>query len=80
MVCGHGFNICHGDGPGDRGRKGPRRTIMAEKGYEMYFIHEYPEEAKPFYIMEKDGTPYSYWFDLDYAGQEMASGGQRTPV
>jgi nondiscriminating aspartyl-tRNA synthetase len=27
--------------------------------------------------MEKDGTPYSYSFDLDYKGQEMASGGQR---
>jgi aspartyl-tRNA synthetase len=27
--------------------------------------------------MEKEGTPYSYSFDLDYKGQEMASGGQR---
>lgn len=51
--------------------------IMAEKGYEAYFIVEYPEEEKPFYIMEKDGTPWSYSFDLEYRGQELASGGQR---
>lgn len=51
--------------------------IMIEKGYEMYWIIEYPEESKPFYIMEKDGTPYSYSFDLDYKGQEISSGGQR---
>lgn len=76
MVCEHGFEICHGDDLGTEGEK-VLGDIMAEKGYEMYFIHEYPEEAKPFYIMEKDGTPYSYSFDLDYKGQEMASGGQR---
>ena len=50
---------------------------MAEKGCDLYFIAEYPEEAKPFYIMEKDGTSYSYSFDLDYRGQEISSGGQR---
>jgi len=51
--------------------------IMLEKGCEMYWIMEYPEESKPFYIMEKDGTPLSYSFDLDYHGQEISSGGQR---
>ena len=50
---------------------------MAAKGCDLYFIAEYPEEAKPFYIMEKDGTSYSYSFDLDYRGQEISSGGQR---
>ena len=50
---------------------------MAEKGFPLYFICEYPEEEKPFYIMEKDGTPYSFSFDLDYKGQEISSGGQR---
>jgi nondiscriminating aspartyl-tRNA synthetase len=76
MVCEHGLKVCHGDDLGTEGEK-VLGDIMAEKGYEMYFIQEYPEEAKPFYIMEKDGTPYSYSFDLDYKGQEMASGGQR---
>ncbi len=51
--------------------------IMAEKGYDAYFVVEYPEEEKPFYIMEKDGTPWSYSFDLEFRGQELASGGQR---
>lgn len=50
---------------------------MSSKGFDLYFICEYPEDAKPFYIMEKDGTPYSYSFDLDYKGQEISSGGQR---
>jgi len=76
MVCGSGFKISNGEDLGTEGEK-VLGDIMMEKGYEMYWIHEYPEEAKPFYIMEKDGTPYSYSFDLDYKGQEMASGGQR---
>lgn len=76
MVCAGGFNVCHGDDLGTEGEK-VLGDLMMEKGYEMYWIYEYPEEAKPFYIMEKDGTPYSYSFDLDYKGQEMASGGQR---
>lgn len=50
--------------------------IMNEKGYEMYWIIEYPEEIKPFYIMEKDGG-LSHSFDLEYRGQEISSGGQR---
>lgn len=76
MVCGADLKISHGEDLGTEGEK-VLGDIMMEKGYEMYWIHEYPEEAKPFYIMEKDGTPYSYSFDLDYRGQEMASGGQR---
>ncbi len=51
--------------------------IMASRGHEIYWIIEYPEESKPFYIMEKEETPYSHSFDLDYRGQEISSGGQR---
>lgn len=63
----------------DLGTEGERiiGDYMDEKGYELYFICEYPEKEKPFYIMEKEGTPYSYSFDLDYKGQEISSGGQR---
>ena len=76
MVQDAGLPLKEGDDLGTEGEKiiGDR---MAEKGVELYFIAEYPEEAKPFYIMEKDGTPYSFSFDLDYKGQEISSGGQR---
>ena len=52
--------------------------IMKEKGYIAYFIKDYPSEGKPFYIMEnpKDRSK-SFAFDLDYYGEELASGGQR---
>lgn len=51
--------------------------VMKSRGSDMYWIIEYPESSKPFYIMEKEGTPFSHSFDLDFAGQEIASGGQR---
>ena len=76
MVQSTGMNLKLGDDLGTEGEKA-LGEVMKEKGYEMYWIVEYPEEAKPFYIMEKDGTPYSYSFDLDYKGQEISSGGQR---
>jgi len=76
MVQGTGMHIDLGDDLGTEGEKA-LGEIMKEKGHDMYWIVEYPEEAKPFYIMEKDGTPYSYSFDLDYKGQEISSGGQR---
>lgn len=42
---------------------------------EYYFIVEFPNAEKPFYIMENGDMSYS--FDLDMAGLELASGGQR---
>jgi aspartyl-tRNA synthetase len=71
-----GLPLKNGDDLGTEGEK-IVGDYMAKKGKEMYFIVEYPEEAKPFYIMEKDGTEFSYAFDLDYKGQEISSGGQR---
>ncbi|MBI0583171.1 MAG: aspartate--tRNA(Asn) ligase [Methanomassiliicoccus sp.] len=76
IVQGTGMSIALGDDLGTEGEKA-LGAVMKEKGHDMYWIVEYPEEAKPFYIMEKDGTPYSYSFDLDYKGQEISSGGQR---
>ncbi|AIZ56616.1 aspartate--tRNA ligase [Candidatus Methanoplasma termitum] len=76
MVIEHGLPLKDGDDLGTEGEK-IIGDIMAEKGNELYFIIEYPEEAKPFYIMEKDGTALSFSFDLDYKGQEISSGGQR---
>ena len=44
-------------------------------GTGVYFITKYPAEMKPFYIMS-DGK-LSRGFDMDCAGLELASGGQR---
>lgn len=49
--------------------------IMVEKGYSLYFITKFPWNSTGFYYM-RDGD-YSRKFDLDYAGLEIASGGQR---
>jgi aspartyl-tRNA synthetase len=76
MVQATGMRLELGDDLGTEGEKA-LGAVMKEKGNDMYWIVEYPEEAKPFYIMEKDGTPYSFSFDLDYKGQEISSGGQR---
>ncbi|NLX47609.1 MAG: aspartate--tRNA(Asn) ligase [Euryarchaeota archaeon] len=76
MVQGAGYSIELGEDLGTEGEK-MLGELMAQDGHDMYWIVEYPEEAKPFYIMEKDGTPYSFSFDLDYKGQEISSGGQR---
>ncbi len=76
LVQGTGFRIDLGDDMGTEAEK-LLGDLMAQDGHERYCIFEYPEEAKPFYIMEKDGTPYSHSFDLDYKGQEISSGGQR---
>ncbi len=56
MVREKGLHLKDGE---DLGTEGERiiGDIMAERGREMYWIVEYPEDAKPFYIMEKEGTP-----------------------
>src|SRR3989442_4698766 len=51
---------------------------MGREGRELYFVTQYPTAIKPFYGMAKTDEPeYSYSFDLEYKGDEMASGGQR---
>lgn len=76
IVQAAGLPLKEGDDLGTEGEKIVGEH-MAAKGCDLYFIAEYPEGAKPFYIMEKDGTPYSFSFDLDFKGQEISSGGQR---
>ncbi|MDR0335014.1 MAG: aspartate--tRNA(Asn) ligase [Methanomassiliicoccaceae archaeon] len=76
MLKSKGMELKDGDDLGTEGEK-LIGEIMSEKGNDLYWIAEYPESEKPFYIMEKDGTPYSFSFDLDYKGQEISSGGQR---
>ncbi|MDN5357033.1 MAG: nondiscriminating aspartyl-tRNA synthetase [Candidatus Methanomethylophilaceae archaeon] len=71
-----GLDLKDGDDLGTEGEK-IIGEHMSSEGFDLYFICGYPEDAKPFYIMEKDGTSYSHSFDLDYKGQEISSGGQR---
>jgi nondiscriminating aspartyl-tRNA synthetase len=55
--------------------------IMLEKhGAEMYFITKFPVEIKKntFYAMRDPCNPeLTNYFDLDYRGEELVSGGQR---
>jgi aspartyl-tRNA synthetase len=55
--------------------------LMLEKhGAEMYFITKFPSELKKttFYAMRDSGNPdLTNYFDLDYRGEELVSGGQR---
>ncbi len=76
MLNSEGKHVRDGDDIDTEGEK-VIGALMKEKGYDMYFITMYPASIKPFYIMEEEGTPYSYSFDLEYRGTEMASGGQR---
>ncbi|MCQ2056313.1 MAG: aspartate--tRNA(Asn) ligase [archaeon] len=71
-----GVNLKDGDDFGTKEEK-IIGDYMASKGKDLYFITEYPSASKPFYIMNKDDTSYSYSFDLDFKGQEISSGGQR---
>ena len=51
---------------------------LAKEGHELYFLTGYPAGIKPFYVMPDPEDPnYTYSFDLEYKGDEMASGGQR---
>ncbi len=53
-------------------------AAMGQEGHALYFLTEYPAAIKPFYIMAKPDDPEaSFSFDLEYKGDEMASGGQR---
>jgi len=76
ILVSEGRTVKEGDDLGTEDEKA-LGEVMKSKGSDMYWIIEYPESSKPFYIMEKEGTPFSHSFDLDFAGQEIASGGQR---
>jgi len=51
---------------------------LAEEGHPIYFLTGYPTAIKPFYVMTDAEDPdYTFSFDLEFKGDEMASGGQR---
>lgn len=52
--------------------------ILGEKMKDPFFIHHYPTDSKPFYIMPEPESPkVCKSFDFDVGGLEVASGGMR---
>ena len=75
LLASRGTKIKYGEDLDTRSEK-ILGEIMLEQGNTAYFIIDYPWDAKPFYIMKDEGG-LSRSFDLDIAGIEVASGGQR---
>ena len=80
MVRAQGVRIEHGEDLGTEGEKALGEVMMREKKCELYFITEFPTSLKrgTFYAKRYDDDPETTgYFDLDYRGQEIVSGGQR---
>jgi len=77
ILRGKGKRLRDGDDIDTEGEKILGQAMEAE-GHNLYFVTSYPSGIKPFYVMADAEEPdYSYSFDLEYRGDEMASGGQR---
>ncbi len=80
IVKATGMRIEHGDDLGTEGEKALGEAMKREKNCELYFITEFPTSLKrgTFYAKRSDDDPETTgYFDLDYKGQEIVSGGQR---
>ena len=80
MVNSAGMKIPMGEDLGTEGEKALGEVMMREKKCELYFITEFPTALKrgTFYAKRYDQDPDTTgYFDLDYKGQEIVSGGQR---
>lgn len=80
IVRGEGLKIKHGEDLGTEGEKALGEAMKRNKSCELYFITEFPTSLKrgTFYAMRHDDDPETTgYFDLDYRGQEIVSGGQR---
>ncbi len=80
IVKAAGLRIEHGDDLGTEGEKALGEVMKREKNCELYFITEFPTSLKrgTFYAKRSDEDPETTgYFDLDYKGQEIVSGGQR---
>jgi nondiscriminating aspartyl-tRNA synthetase len=80
IVKATGLRIKHGDDLGTEGEKALGEVMKREKSCELYFITEFPTSLKrgTFYAKRSDEDPETTgYFDLDYKGQEIVSGGQR---
>jgi len=68
------------DDLGSEDEKAVGERVDRELGADLYFITDYPTAIKAgtFYAQRQDANPrLTYYFDLDYRGLEIASGGAR---
>lgn len=75
-----GAKIRKGDDLGTEGEKALGVSVKKSWDEELYFITDFPTELKrgTFYAMRRDDNPdLTTYFDLDFRGQEIVSGGQR---
>ncbi len=80
IVRAEGLTIEHGEDLGTEGEKALGNYMAREKKADLYFITEFPTSLKrgTFYAKRYDDDPETTgYFDLDYRGQEIVSGGQR---
>lgn len=80
LLASDGMKIAHGDDLGTEGEKRLGDIVMEKHGALLYFITEFPTSLKrgTFYAKRYDEDPErTGYFDLDYKGQEIVSGGQR---
>lgn len=80
IVRSEGVNIEFGEDLGTEGEKALGEAMKRERDAELYFITEFPTALKrsTFYAKRYDEDPETTgYFDLDYKGQEIVSGGQR---
>jgi len=74
------MEIDHGEDLGTEGEKLLGDIMLKKRGSELYFITKFPTSLKrgTFYAKRDDEDPeLTGYFDLDYRGQEIVSGGQR---
>jgi len=77
VLRGHDKRLRDGDDIDTESEKILGKTL-ADEGHEIFFLTRYPTAIKPFYVMADPAEPESsFSFDLEYKGDEMASGGQR---
>ena len=80
MLMSADMKIEHGDDLGTEGERRLGQMMVEKNGSLLYFITEFPTSLKrgTFYAKRYDDDPEKTgYFDLDYKGQEIVSGGQR---
>jgi len=80
LAVSEGAKVRMGDDLGTEGEKALGAAVKKNWNEDLYFITEFPTELKrsTFYAMRKDDNPdVTTYFDMDFRGQEIVSGGRR---